>query len=57
MVASTISLPNVKKMFIPDEGYTIIDADLEKADAQIVAWESGDEELKQIFREGGKSSY
>jgi len=52
MVASTISLPNVKKMFVPDEGYTIIDADLEKADAQIVAWESGDEELKQIFREG-----
>ncbi len=52
MVASTISLPNVKKMFIPDEGYTIIDADLEKADAQIVAWEAGDEELKQIFREG-----
>ena len=52
MVASTISLPNVKKMFIPDEGYTIIDADLEKADAQIVAWESGDEDLKQIFREG-----
>jgi len=52
MVASTISLPNVKKMFIPDGGYTIIDADLEKADAQIVAWESGDEELKQIFREG-----
>ncbi len=52
MVASTINLPNIRKMFIPDEGYTIIDADLEKADAQIVAWESGDEELKQIFREG-----
>ena len=43
MVASTIALPNVKKMFIPDEGYTIIDADLKKADLQIVAWEAGDE--------------
>ena len=39
-------------MFIPDPGYTIIDADLAKADAQIVAWEAGDEKLKQIFREG-----
>ncbi len=52
MVAKTVALPNVKKMFIPDPGYTIIDADLEKADAQVVAWEAGDEELKQIFREG-----
>lgn len=52
MVAESIALPNIRKMFIPDEGYTIIDADLEKADAQIVAWEANDEELKQIFREG-----
>jgi DNA polymerase-1 len=52
MVAESISLPNVRKMFIPDEGYTIIDADLEKADVQVVAYEANDEELKQIFREG-----
>ncbi len=52
MVAESISLPNIRKMFIPDEGYTIIDADLEKADAQIVAWEANDDVLKQIFREG-----
>ncbi len=39
-------------MFIPDEGYTIIDADLAKADVQVVAWEAGDEILKQMFREG-----
>lgn len=52
MVAESINLPNVRKMFLPDEGYTIIDADLEKADAQIVAWESSDEDLKQVFREG-----
>lgn len=52
MVAKTVNLPNIKKMFIPDLGYTIIDADLEKADAQVVGWEANDEELKQIFREG-----
>lgn len=52
MVAETIRLPNVRKMFVPDPGYVIIDADLERADAQVVAWDSGDEVLKQIFREG-----
>lgn len=51
MVASTISLPNVKKMFLPDEGYTLIDADLKKADLQIVTWEAGDADLKQMFKE------
>ena len=52
MVAESISLPNIRKMFLPDEGYTIIDADLKKADLQIVTWEANDENLKQIFREG-----
>lgn len=52
MVAETIELPNLRKMFIPDTGYTIIDCDLERADAQVVAWDAGDEELKQMFREG-----
>lgn len=52
MVAETISLPNLRKMFVPDEGYVIIDADLERADAQVVCWEADDEELKQIFKSG-----
>ena len=52
MTAETLPLPNLRKMFVPDEGYTIIDVDLERADAQVVAWEAGDEELKQMFREG-----
>lgn len=51
MVASTLPLPNIRKMLIPDDGYTIIDVDLERADAQVVAWDSGDELLKQMFRE------
>lgn len=52
MVAQTLSLPNIRKLFIPDPGKVIIDCDLERADAQVVAWEAGDEGLKKIFREG-----
>jgi len=51
LVAKTVALPNIKKCFIPDKNYIIGDFDLEKADAQVVAWESGDESLKQMFRE------
>ena len=43
--------PNVRKWFIPDPGYTIFDADLQQADAQVVAWEANDEKLKEIFRD------
>ena len=46
-----LALPNVRKIFVPDPGYIIFDADLAKADAQVVAWEAGDEALKQLFRE------
>lgn len=52
MPAQTIELPNLRAMFIPDPDYILVDIDLERADAQVVAWEAGDEELKQIFREG-----
>lgn len=52
MVAKTIKLPNIRKMFLPDPGYVIVDADLERADAQVVAWDAEDEELKKIFRSG-----
>ena len=52
MVAQTIRLPNAKKLFLPDEGKMLIDVDLERADAQVVAWEADDEELKDIFRSG-----
>jgi len=52
MVAQTIELPNLRKMFIPDPDHVIIDADLERADAQVVAWDADDEGLKDIFRAG-----
>jgi len=52
MVAKTISLPNVRTLFIPDPGMTMFDADLDRADAQVVAWEADDEELMSAFRAG-----
>src|SRR5688572_14551564 len=47
-----IKLPNVRKLLIPDPGYTMFDADLVGADAQVVAWEAEDEDLKAAFRAG-----
>lgn len=47
-----IVLPNLRKLFIPDPGYVMFDADLKGADAQVVAWEANDEDLKKAFREG-----
>lgn len=46
-----VILPNLRKMFIPDRDYILIDADLKQADAQVVAWDADDITLKQIFRE------
>lgn len=43
---------NVRNFWVPDPGYTVVDADLERADAAVVAWDSGDEKMKQIIREG-----
>lgn len=47
-----VKLPNVRNLFLPDPGYTLIDCDLSGADAQVVAWEANDEPLKQAFRDG-----
>lgn len=49
---SQFQLPNIRKMFIPDRGMVIVDADLSGADAQVVAWEAEDEQLKSAFRAG-----
>lgn len=46
------TLPNIKKMFIPDAGMMLFDADLSGADAQVVAWEADDAVLKTLFRSG-----
>lgn len=47
-----VQLPNIRKLFIPDPGMVICDADLSGADAQVVAWEAEDADLKQAFRAG-----
>lgn len=47
-----LKLPNIRKLFVPDPGYFICDADLDRADLQVVVWESDDAELKQALREG-----
>lgn len=44
-----IVLPNLRKLFIPDEGYEWGDFDLPQADARVVAWDAEDEELMQMF--------
>ena len=54
MVAQTIALPNIRKFFVPDKGYLLVDADLAGADAQVVAWEANDSDLKAAFRAGLK---
>lgn len=47
-----VALPNVRKIFKFDPGYIGYDADLSGADAQVVAWEAEDEDLKAAFRAG-----
>lgn len=46
--------PPVRKIFIPEPGYDVFDADLSGADAQVVAWEAEDDRLKAAFRSGIK---
>ena len=45
-------LPNLKRAFLPDVGFTLADVDYKAADATIVAWESNEDEFKTILREG-----
>jgi DNA polymerase-1 len=45
-------LPNIRKLYIPDEGMIMFDMDLDRADLQVVVWEADDEELREALREG-----
>lgn len=54
MVAQTIALPNIRKLFKPDPGYIILDADFEQADARVVAWDADAPGLKTIFHDSSK---
>lgn len=50
----SFKFPNIRKLFIPDPGMTMFDVDLAGADAQVVAWEAEDDDLKAKFRAGVK---
>jgi DNA polymerase I len=45
-------IPNVKTIFVPDEGYTFFNLDLDRADLHVVVWEAEDNELKEMLRNG-----
>jgi DNA polymerase-1 len=47
-----IKLPNVRKLFLPRPGHVMLDCDLSGADAQVVAWEAQDDDLKRAFKSG-----
>lgn len=47
-----LDLPDVRGMFIPDEGYEWFDIDLSKADLRTVVWESNCLEMKSMLAEG-----
>jgi uracil-DNA glycosylase family 4 len=49
-----LSLPNVRKLFLPDPGHTFFDIDLDSADLRIVAYESDCKWLKAQLNAGRK---
>lgn len=46
------SFPNIRRMFIPDPGKIWFDGDLDRADLQVVAWESDEAIFKAAMRLG-----
>lgn len=51
-MSAMVTFPNIRRLFLPDPGYVILDCDLSGADAQVVAWDSNDKDLKKAFRAG-----
>ena len=47
-----LELPNVRVLYIPDAGYDFFNADLDRADLQVVIWEADDDDLRQMVAEG-----
>jgi DNA polymerase I-like protein with 3'-5' exonuclease and polymerase domains len=46
------TLPNIRKFFVPDPGFTIADSDLDRADLQVVVWEADDQMFKHALKSG-----
>ena len=49
-----LELPNVRTIFVPDEGMEFFDIDLDSADLRIVSWESSCAWMKKQFAEKKK---
>lgn len=49
---NALQLPNVKTLFVPDPDFTWWDADLDRADLQVVVAEAEDEELRDAMARG-----
>lgn len=47
-----LHLPNIRSCFQPDPGYVMVEADLERADAQVCAWDANCQDLKHAFQTG-----
>jgi uracil-DNA glycosylase len=52
MLGDPYQLPNVRSLFGPDLGYIYFNQDLDRADLQVVVWESDDAMLKEALRRG-----
>lgn len=50
MELKPIDLPNLRRLIIPPKGHVILNLDLERADAHVVAWEADCLVSKAIFR-------
>jgi DNA polymerase-1 len=48
-MALEVTKPNIRKMFVPPRGFTIVEIDIKQGDAQIVAWESQAKKLMETF--------
>ena len=49
-----LELPNVRTIFVPDQGMEFFDIDLDSADLRIVTWESDCKWMKEQFAAGRK---
>lgn len=47
-----LSLPNMRRLIVPESGHLIADVDLDRADLQVVVWEADDAGLKWALRNG-----
>ena len=45
--------PSIRALFIPEEGFKLVNADLSQAEARIVAYLANEDRLQRLFEQGG----